>query len=100
MVQNGVCSQNDDICGQNFKDEFESLDIRSIVLNFGVDANSDENRCIAIEDGEQRYESDISETVTFLETFGEVYFCCDVDQELTDACNLLNQQIQNMSRNE
>ena len=37
MVQNGVCSQNDDICGQNFKDEFESLDIRSIVLNFGVD---------------------------------------------------------------
>ena len=27
--------------------EFESLDTRSIVLNFGVDANSDENGCIA-----------------------------------------------------
>ena len=45
---------------------------------------------------EQRHESDIFETMTFLETFGEVYFCCDVDQDLNDACNLLNQQIQQL----
>ena len=43
----------------------------------------DENRCIVTKDGEQRYERDMKQR-HFLETFGEMYFRRDVEQDLND----------------
>ena len=92
LIQNGACSDDESTCDDNtLKEQIETLNIRTIVLNFGPNANSDENVCIVTESGEQRYEDDISNTMTFLETFGERYFCRDVDNDFDDSCNFVEE---------
>ena len=59
VVQNGPCSDDEATCDDDtLKEQIETLNIRTVVPNFGPNANSNENVCIVTESGEQRYDQE------------------------------------------